>query len=144
MLTKEQGGSEAKTHTHTHTQEPTTCFLAFCRVQEIPGASVEHNKFCVSVHFRNCSPDSYDAVVAAVKDTLHDHSNLKASRGRKVLEIQPQVSAACCPKWHAHLWHLCRIYGRAWFKHCVNPFSVVAATSILHELPKLGGLPERR
>lgn len=61
------------------------------RVQEIPGASVEHNKFCVSVHFRNCSPDSYDAVVAAVKDTLHDHSNLKASRGRKVLEIQPQV-----------------------------------------------------
>lgn len=61
------------------------------RVQEIPGAFVEHNKFCVSVHFRNCSPDSYDAVVAAVKDTLHDHSNLKASRGRKVLEIQPQV-----------------------------------------------------
>ncbi|KAL0021141.1 hypothetical protein WJX77_004146 [Trebouxia sp. C0004] len=61
------------------------------RVQEIPGASVEHNKFCVSVHFRNCSPDSYDAVVVAVKDTLHDHSNLKASRGRKVLEIQPQV-----------------------------------------------------
>ncbi|KAL0043483.1 hypothetical protein WJX79_006006 [Trebouxia sp. C0005] len=61
------------------------------RVKEIPGASVEHNKFCVSVHFRNCSPDSYDVVVAAVKDTLHDHSNLKASRGRKVLEIQPQV-----------------------------------------------------
>jgi len=74
------------------------------RVQDIPGASVEHNKFCVSVHFRNCSPESYDAVVTAVKDTLHDHPNLKASRGRKVLEIQPQVSIvtqASCP--HSHM-----------------------------------------
>ena len=62
------------------------------RVQNVPGASVEHNKFCVSVHFRNCPPESYDDVVTAVKDTLHDHPNLKASRGRKVLEIQPQVS----------------------------------------------------
>ena len=25
-----------------------------CSVANIPGASVEHNKFCVSVHFRNC------------------------------------------------------------------------------------------
>ena len=71
-----------------------TCLLVH-RVQDIPGASVEHNKFCVSVHFRNCSPDSYDALVTAVKDTLHSHSNLKASRGRKVLEIQPQVSSRC-------------------------------------------------
>ena len=62
-----------------------------CRVKAIPGATVEHNKFCVSVHFRNCAPESYDAVLAAVKETLQEHSNLKASRGRKVLEIQPQV-----------------------------------------------------
>ena len=53
---------------------------------------MEHNKFCVSVHFRNCSPESYEHVVTAVKDTLNEHPNLKASRGRKVLEIQPQVS----------------------------------------------------
>lgn len=63
----------------------------FGRVEHIPGATVEHNKFCVSVHFRNCSPESYEHVVTAVKDTLHDHSDLRASRGRKVLEIQPQV-----------------------------------------------------
>ena len=63
------------------------------RVEHIPGAAVEHNKFCVSVHFRNCSPESYEHVVTAVKDTLNDHPNLKASRGRKVLEIQPQVRA---------------------------------------------------
>lgn len=30
-------------------------------VAAIPGATVEHNKFCVSVHFRNCAPDDYPA-----------------------------------------------------------------------------------
>ena len=65
------------------------------RVENISGAAVEHNKFCVSVHFRNCSPESYEHVVSAVKDTLNEHPNLKASRGRKVLEIQPQVRPCC-------------------------------------------------
>lgn len=69
--------------------------LLALRVENIPGAAVEHNKFCVSVHFRNCSPESYEHVVGAVKDTLSEHPNLKASRGRKVLEIQPQVSPCC-------------------------------------------------
>ena len=30
-------------------------------VAQIGGSSVEHNKFCVSVHFRNCHPDDYPA-----------------------------------------------------------------------------------
>lgn len=30
-------------------------------VADITGSSVEHNKFCVSVHFRNCDPDDYPA-----------------------------------------------------------------------------------
>ena len=30
-------------------------------VAPIPGSSVEHNKFCVSVHFRNCAPEDYPA-----------------------------------------------------------------------------------
>jgi hypothetical protein len=25
-------------------------------IADIPGASVDHNKFCVSVHYRNCEP----------------------------------------------------------------------------------------
>ena len=70
-----------------------------CRVKAIPGATVEHNKFCVSVHFRNCAAESYEAVVQAVKDTLQEHSNLKASRGRKVLEIQPQVLPGPASCW---------------------------------------------
>ena len=30
-------------------------------VAGIAGSSVEHNKFCVSVHFRNCAPEDYPA-----------------------------------------------------------------------------------
>lgn len=30
-------------------------------VADIAGSSVEHNKFCVSTHFRNCAPDDYPA-----------------------------------------------------------------------------------
>ena len=61
------------------------------RVADIPGATVEHNKFCVSVHFRNCQPDQLDDVVAAVEAILDAHADLRATRGRKVLEIRPQV-----------------------------------------------------
>ena len=34
----------------------------------IAGSSVEHNKFCVSVHFRNCAPDDYPAGAAVVNN----------------------------------------------------------------------------
>ncbi|KAK9850962.1 hypothetical protein WJX84_003437 [Apatococcus fuscideae] len=61
------------------------------RVRSIPGASVEHNKFCVSAHFRNCNPESWEGVLAAVQTTVAEHPELKYSKGRKVLEIKPQV-----------------------------------------------------
>ena len=94
--------------TQENNQKPMEIVL-FGRVEHIPGAAVEHNKFCVSVHFRNCSPESYEHVVTAVKDTLNDHPDLRASRGRKVLEIQPQVClhAACQPLSTAKQWCLC-------------------------------------
>ncbi|GAB4813437.1 hypothetical protein N2152v2_000483 [Parachlorella kessleri] len=57
----------------------------------IPGASVEHNKFCVSAHFRNCAPDDWPAVVTAVDGVAARHPELKITRGRKVLEVRPQV-----------------------------------------------------
>jgi trehalose 6-phosphate phosphatase len=58
---------------------------------------VEHNKFCVSVHFRNCQADQYDRVLAAVEGTLREHEELHATRGRKVFEIRPQ--ARPCRPW---------------------------------------------
>ena len=63
----------------------------FCRTKSIPGASVEHNKFCVSVHFRNCEPDRLEEVIGAVEAVLAHDKELKATRGRKVLEVRPQV-----------------------------------------------------
>lgn len=36
-------------------------------IHDIPGATVEHNKFCVSMHFRNCDPVDYPRVVNATE-----------------------------------------------------------------------------
>lgn len=60
-------------------------------VDGIVGAAVEHNKFCLSVHFRNCSEDSWDALRRVVEKTVAKHKQLKITRGRKVLEVRPKV-----------------------------------------------------
>ena len=65
--------------------------LSMRSVRGISGATVEHNKFCVSVHFRNVDASRYDAVLSAVEATLQQHQELHATRGRKVFEIRPQV-----------------------------------------------------
>jgi trehalose 6-phosphate phosphatase len=36
-------------------------------IHDIPGATVEHNKFCVSLHFRNCDAADYPRVVNATE-----------------------------------------------------------------------------
>lgn len=60
-------------------------------VRPVPGATVENNKFCVSVHFRNCAPDDYDKVMDAVDDVMTRHQDLHVTRGRKVLEVRPKL-----------------------------------------------------
>jgi trehalose 6-phosphate phosphatase len=63
-----------------------------CRLQDIPGASVEHNNFCVSAHFRNCATENWQRVVLAVNDSVAAQpAQLHVTRGRKVLEVRPQV-----------------------------------------------------
>lgn len=57
----------------------------------IPGATVEHNVFCVSAHFRNCAPDDWPAVTEAVNDVVASRPELRVTRGRKVLEVRPKV-----------------------------------------------------
>lgn len=61
------------------------------RLKDIPGATVEHNKFCVSAHFRNCAAEDWGKVVGVVEETLKEHQGIKTTKGRKVLEIRPQV-----------------------------------------------------
>jgi len=60
-------------------------------VKDIKGSGVEHNKFAVSVHFRNCSPADYQRIQDVVEAELACHDGLRMSRGRKVLEVRPEL-----------------------------------------------------
>ncbi|KAJ4909125.1 Trehalose-phosphate phosphatase B [Raphanus sativus] len=57
----------------------------------IPGAMVENNKFCLSVHFRRVDEKRWAALAEQVKSVLVDYPKLKLTQGRKVLEIRPTI-----------------------------------------------------
>eukprot|EP00798_Chlamydomonas_sp_ICE-L_P008744 gene8744-33604_t len=78
------------------------------RLKSIPGASVEHNTFCVSAHFRNCPGDYWEQVVIQVEEVVSSRSSdLHITRGRKVLEIRPKAN------WNkgTALNHLLEVFG---------------------------------
>lgn len=58
---------------------------------EIKGAKVENNKFCVSVHYRLVERKSWPVVAQIVHDILKEYPRLKLTHGRKVLEIRPVI-----------------------------------------------------
>ncbi|XP_024025363.1 probable trehalose-phosphate phosphatase H isoform X2 [Morus notabilis] len=55
------------------------------------GAMVEHNKFCLSVHYRCVDEKNWDLVAQQVKSVLKEYPKLKLTQGRKVLEIRPTI-----------------------------------------------------
>ncbi|KAL1204224.1 Trehalose-phosphate phosphatase B [Cardamine amara subsp. amara] len=57
----------------------------------IPGAMVENNKFCLSVHFRRVDEKMWPALAEQVKSVLLDYPKLNLTQGRKVLEIRPTI-----------------------------------------------------
>ncbi|XP_062192881.1 probable trehalose-phosphate phosphatase 6 [Phragmites australis] len=57
----------------------------------VPGAKVENNKFCVSVHFRCVDEKSWSTLADIVKSVLKDYPKLKLTQGRKVLEVRPTI-----------------------------------------------------
>ncbi|XP_020575871.1 probable trehalose-phosphate phosphatase 6 [Phalaenopsis equestris] len=56
-----------------------------------PGAKVENNKFCLSVHFRCVNEKRWSALAEQVKSVLEEYPKLKLTLGRKVLEIRPTI-----------------------------------------------------
>lgn len=60
-------------------------------VRDIPNAEVENNKFCVSVHYRNCDPAMYAAVQACVDGVVARYDCLRMTKGRKVFEVRPNI-----------------------------------------------------
>ncbi|CAH8309579.1 unnamed protein product [Eruca vesicaria subsp. sativa] len=61
------------------------------KTKGIPGAMVENNKFCLSVHFRRVDEKRWTALAEQVKSVLIDYPQLKLTQGRKVLEIRPTI-----------------------------------------------------
>ncbi|KAK6936316.1 Trehalose-phosphatase [Dillenia turbinata] len=59
--------------------------------KEIPGAKVENNKFCVSVHYRNVDEKNWEEIAQCVHDILKDYPRLRLTHGRKVLEVRPVI-----------------------------------------------------
>ncbi|KAK4745468.1 hypothetical protein SAY87_011780 [Trapa incisa] len=59
--------------------------------KDIAGATVENNRFCVSVHFRNVDMTNWPMVGGIVHDMLKNYPRLRLTHGRKVLEIRPII-----------------------------------------------------
>ncbi|XP_027903513.1 trehalose-phosphate phosphatase A-like [Vigna unguiculata] len=59
--------------------------------KDVEGATVENNKFCVSVHYRNVDEESWPIVGQRVYDILKQYPRLRLTHGRMVLEIRPVI-----------------------------------------------------
>ena len=62
------------------------------------------------MHFRNCAESAWEDVQAAVQATLAEQPELRVTRGRKVLELRPEVRPIiirqpCSPWHHSHPLH---------------------------------------
>ncbi|KAL2550660.1 putative trehalose-phosphate phosphatase D [Forsythia ovata] len=61
------------------------------RTLDIPGALVEDNMFCISVHYRHVLEEDYEALEQIVWSVLSDYSCFHMTRGKKVMEIRPSI-----------------------------------------------------
>ncbi|KAF8679237.1 hypothetical protein HU200_046011 [Digitaria exilis] len=61
------------------------------KMESIPGAMVENNKYCLSVHFRCVQEEEWNDVEEEVRSVLKEYPDLKLTHGRKVLEIRPSI-----------------------------------------------------
>jgi trehalose 6-phosphate phosphatase len=54
------------------------------KTKSTPGAKVENNKFCLSVHFRCVDEKRWNALGEQVKAVIKEYPKLKLTQGRKV------------------------------------------------------------
>ncbi|BAT92885.1 hypothetical protein VIGAN_07174300 [Vigna angularis var. angularis] len=59
--------------------------------KDIEGATVENNKFCASVHYRNVDEENWHIVGQRVYDVLKGYPRLRLTHGRMVLEVRPVI-----------------------------------------------------
>jgi trehalose-phosphatase len=73
------------------------------RLGPLPGARVERKRFAIASHYRNVAEADVPLLEAAVREVAARHRRLRLSRGRKVLELRPDVE---WDKGRAVLWLL--------------------------------------
>ncbi|KAL3613406.1 hypothetical protein CASFOL_042669 [Castilleja foliolosa] len=59
--------------------------------KDTPGAKVENNKFCLSVHFRCVDEKKWNELAKQVESVIEGYPDLRLTQGRKVLEIRPTI-----------------------------------------------------
>ncbi|XP_064979651.1 probable trehalose-phosphate phosphatase 6 [Musa acuminata AAA Group] len=59
--------------------------------KSIPGAKVENNKFCVSVHYRCVDEKRWSGLLEQVLSVINEYPKLRMTRGRMVWEIRPTI-----------------------------------------------------
>ncbi|KAL6523705.1 hypothetical protein OROGR_017308 [Orobanche gracilis] len=59
--------------------------------KDTPGAKVENNKFCLSVHFRCVDEKEWSELAKQVESVVEGYPDLRLTQGRKVLEIRPTI-----------------------------------------------------
>ncbi|KAI5669902.1 hypothetical protein M9H77_19755 [Catharanthus roseus] len=94
-------GSKCKKGVQTVPFQPASEFLPMIdevykllveKTKSTPGAKVENNKFCISVHFRCVDEKKWSELARQVKSVLENYPKLRLSPGRKVLEIRPVIN----------------------------------------------------
>jgi trehalose-phosphatase len=77
------------------------------KVEDIPGAWVEHKTLAVTLHYRQTPPDKVPRVMAAFDEVAAVFFGLRRGTGKMVLELRPSI--ACYDKGKALLWLLERL-----------------------------------
>ena len=61
------------------------------RLASVEGAWVERKRFSLAVHFRQVAQAEEETVADAVKETIAQHDELRASGGKKVFDVKPRA-----------------------------------------------------
>ncbi|XP_057858805.2 probable trehalose-phosphate phosphatase C isoform X3 [Cryptomeria japonica] len=61
------------------------------RARYYTGARVEHNKYCITVHFRCVKEEIWGDLAEEVRSVLYAYPGLSMTQGRKVLELRPSI-----------------------------------------------------
>ncbi|XP_015878197.1 probable trehalose-phosphate phosphatase C isoform X2 [Ziziphus jujuba] len=61
------------------------------KTRKIPGAKVEDNRFCISVHYRKVREEDYGILEEKVMSVVEKYPEFHLTEGKKVMEIRPSI-----------------------------------------------------